>query len=262
MATKKHCVLSYRWKSKMMSGSKSLTMCTSNHVCASVWQSLTCCCSLLQPAPPRWRSSPAPALICRVPPVAPCWLPRPEGESTTRAHTWTDDYRQTGCRLGCVNPITAEHALSSTRSTSHRRTLRMRMKSCLSTRRKWQLSSLRMMVAARGASFSRASWPKSSPSCKVVTRPCSRCSQAHFHIRLASDAKEKLRFKSDFYLIKCKSLKSHSCVPSHVLWRSQSLSRWCTRKCPCHLDWTLQNRQTREQITPFLRILKVHCVHF
>lgn len=48
----------------------------------------------------------------------------------------------------------------------------MRIKSCLSTRRKWQLSSLRMMVAARGASFSRASCPKSSPSCSVVTRPC------------------------------------------------------------------------------------------
>lgn len=48
----------------------------------------------------------------------------------------------------------------------------MRIKSCLSTRRKWQLSSLKMMVAARGASFSRASCPKSSPSCSVVTRPC------------------------------------------------------------------------------------------
>lgn len=54
----------------------------------------------------------------------------------------------------------------------HRHTLRMRMKSCLSTRRKWQLSSLKMMVAARGASFSKASCPKSSPSCSVVTRPC------------------------------------------------------------------------------------------
>ena len=53
-----------------------------------------------------------------------------------------------------------------------RLTLRMRMKSCLSTRRKWQLSSLKMMVAARGASFSSASCPKSSPSCSVVTRPC------------------------------------------------------------------------------------------
>lgn len=53
-----------------------------------------------------------------------------------------------------------------------RHTLRMRIKSCLSTRRKWQLSSLKMMVAARGASFSKASCPKSSPSCSVVTRPC------------------------------------------------------------------------------------------
>lgn len=53
-----------------------------------------------------------------------------------------------------------------------RHTLRMRMKSCLSTRRKWQLSSLKMMVAARGASFSKASCPKSSPSCRVVTSPC------------------------------------------------------------------------------------------
>lgn len=34
------------------------------------------------------------------------------------------------------------------------------------------MSSLKMMVAARGASFSRASCPKSSPSCSVVTRPC------------------------------------------------------------------------------------------
>lgn len=53
-----------------------------------------------------------------------------------------------------------------------RHTLRIRMKSCLSTRRKWQLSSLKMMVAARGASFSKASCPKSSPSCRVVTMPC------------------------------------------------------------------------------------------
>lgn len=60
--------------------------------------------------------------------------------------------------------------LNSRRLHSH--TLRMRMKSCLSTRRKWQLSSLKMMVAARGASFSKASCPKSSPSCKVVTSPC------------------------------------------------------------------------------------------
>lgn len=50
-------------------------------------------------------------------------------------------------------------------------TLRMRLKSCLSTRRKWQLSSRRMMVAARGASFTSASCPKSSPSCRVATRP-------------------------------------------------------------------------------------------
>lgn len=51
-------------------------------------------------------------------------------------------------------------------------TLRMRLKSCLSTRRKWQLSSLRMMLAARGASFTSASCPKSSPSCNVATKPC------------------------------------------------------------------------------------------
>lgn len=52
-----------------------------------------------------------------------------------------------------------------------RHTFRMRMKSCLSTRRKWQLSSLKIIVAARGASFSNASCPKSSPSCSVVTSP-------------------------------------------------------------------------------------------
>lgn len=69
-----------------------------------------------------------------------------------------------------------------------RLTLRMRMKSCLSTRRKWQLSSLRMMVAARGASFSRASCPKSSPSCSVVTRPCVHTLRQH-HIQLTSNSK-------------------------------------------------------------------------
>lgn len=51
-------------------------------------------------------------------------------------------------------------------------TLRMWLKSCLSTRKKWQLSSRRMMLAARGASFTSASCPKSSPSCRVATKPC------------------------------------------------------------------------------------------
>lgn len=60
-------------------------------------------------------------------------------------------------------------------------TFRMRMKSCLSTRRKWQLSSLKIIVAARGASFSKASCPKSSPSCSVVTSPYMQAVSASWH---------------------------------------------------------------------------------
>lgn len=50
-------------------------------------------------------------------------------------------------------------------------TLSIRLKSSLSTLRKWQLSSLRTIEAARGASFTKASLPKSSPSCSVHTTP-------------------------------------------------------------------------------------------
>lgn len=65
----------------------------------------------------------------------------------------------------------------------HNPTLRMRIKSSLSTRRKWQLSSLRMMVAARGASFTNANCPKSSPSWSVVTKPCNKHTQDHLYLR-------------------------------------------------------------------------------
>lgn len=51
-------------------------------------------------------------------------------------------------------------------------TLRILLKSSLSTRRNWQLSSRRTMEAARGASLTRASFPKSSPSWRVQTTPC------------------------------------------------------------------------------------------
>lgn len=50
-------------------------------------------------------------------------------------------------------------------------TLRIRLKSSLSTLRKWQLSSRRTMEAALGASFTRANLPKSSPSWRVQTTP-------------------------------------------------------------------------------------------
>lgn len=50
-------------------------------------------------------------------------------------------------------------------------TLRIRLKSSLSTLRKWQLSSRKTMEAALGASFTRANLPKSSPSCRVQTTP-------------------------------------------------------------------------------------------
>lgn len=50
-------------------------------------------------------------------------------------------------------------------------TLRIRLKSSLSTLKKWQLSSLRTIEAALGASFTSANLPKSSPSCRVQTTP-------------------------------------------------------------------------------------------
>lgn len=50
-------------------------------------------------------------------------------------------------------------------------TLRILLKSSLSTRRKWQLSSLSTMEAARGESVTRANFPKSSPSWSVHTTP-------------------------------------------------------------------------------------------
>lgn len=50
-------------------------------------------------------------------------------------------------------------------------TLSILLKSSLSTRRKWQLSSLRTMDAARGESVTRANFPKSSPSWSVHTTP-------------------------------------------------------------------------------------------
>lgn len=51
-------------------------------------------------------------------------------------------------------------------------TLRILLKSSLSTLKKWQLSSRRTMDAALGASFTSANLPKSSPSCRVHTTPC------------------------------------------------------------------------------------------
>lgn len=107
-----------------------------------------------------------------------------------RAHTSRGRRPQTAAGSNHRGPA------NSTRPMLRRHTLRMRMKSCLSTRRKWQLSSLRMMVAARGASFSKASCPKSSPSCKVVTSPCS---YARFHVRLAPNSNVKSYFKNIFF---------------------------------------------------------------
>lgn len=63
---------------------------------------------------------------------------------------------------------------NNSKTAKHQLTLRIRLKSSLSTRKKWQLSSRRTMEAARGASFTRASFPKSSPSCRVHTTPCGR----------------------------------------------------------------------------------------
>lgn len=51
-------------------------------------------------------------------------------------------------------------------------TLRILLKSSLSTLKKWQLSSRKTIDAALGASFTSASLPKSSPSCRVHTTPC------------------------------------------------------------------------------------------
>lgn len=50
-------------------------------------------------------------------------------------------------------------------------TLRIRLKSSLSTLKKWQLSSRKTIEAALGASFTSANLPKSSPSCRVQTTP-------------------------------------------------------------------------------------------
>lgn len=52
-----------------------------------------------------------------------------------------------------------------------RLTLRIRLKSSLSTLKKWQLSSRKTIEAALGASFTSANLPKSSPSCRVQTTP-------------------------------------------------------------------------------------------
>lgn len=178
------------------SGDFHVQVCVLCCVCC-VCQTLTCCCFLPQAARPRRRSSPAPARICRAPRAAPCWLPHPERRAQ-RTH---------------VTAVTTadgdRRPADSTGPTVQRRTLRMRMKSCLSTRRKWQLSSLRMMVAARGASFSKASCPKSSPSCKVVTSPCA---STRFHVRRAAKLSGETVFQYLFFI-----LKSPLCVMSTYL---------------------------------------------
>lgn len=58
---------------------------------------------------------------------------------------------------------------STTLCSGH--TLRIRLKSSLSTLKKWQLSSLKTIEAALGASLTSANLPKSSPSCRVQTTP-------------------------------------------------------------------------------------------
>lgn len=60
-------------------------------------------------------------------------------------------------------------------------TLSILLKSSLSTRRKWQLSSLRTMEAARGESVTRANFPKSSPSWSVHTTPWHTGTYAWLH---------------------------------------------------------------------------------
>lgn len=64
-----------------------------------------------------------------------------------------------------------KNRISFRQSLPFQLTLKIRLKSSLSTLKKWQLSSRRTMEAARGASFTRANLPKSSPSCRVQTTP-------------------------------------------------------------------------------------------
>lgn len=160
----------------------------------------------------------------------------------------------------CMNAHRTVHISMNTICTQHQAvtkpTLRMRMKSCLSTRRKWQLSSLRMMVAALGASFTRASCPKSSPSCNVVTRPCITYTHVHTHTRYkyVTVSTVWIQFKCSIQIfiksVHTKELWTNKilgvmALPFHVWWHWLSPSRWCTRKYLCLPDWTLRNTKTQ-----------------
>lgn len=128
------------------------------------------------------------------------------------------------------------------------------MKSCLSTRRKWQLSSLKMIVAARGASFSKASCPKSSPSCSVVTRPCvcTRCFQ-HYNIP-GTISKATIHLTIDnsqiyyFYFLQAVNGFTFPCVitftePFQMMYQDVPLSPW--------LNTTPHNNNNRPSFTSF-----------
>lgn len=78
--------------------------------------------------------------------------------------------------------------------TTQKLTLKILLKSSLSTLRKWQLSSLRTMEAARGASLTRASFPKSSPSWSVHTTPWGARRTGHHRAPPPPDAAEILTF--------------------------------------------------------------------
>lgn len=124
----------------------------------------------------------------------------------------------------------------------------MRIKSCLSTRRKWQLSSLKMMVAARGASFSKASCPKSSPSCSVVTRPCMHTVLSELHYTsIQFQGNETFHDNSEIYYYYYCNQKMD--LPSHVWSHLQNLSRWCTKMCLCPPDWTLHHEKRQSAPT-------------
>lgn len=149
--------------------------------CSAPW--LAGCC-----LPAGFSAAPAPP--SRAPSAAWCWPPRPTGGRWPRESTkfWGAPQKSHRHAENCPTLQTPRLCASHSAGRVPRMgcwcraqhgtppdplpTFRMWLKSCLSTRKKWQLSSRRMMLAARGASFTSASCPKSSPSCRVATKPC------------------------------------------------------------------------------------------
>lgn len=83
-----------------------------------------------------------------------------------------------------------------------------------------------------------------SPHPRVAWLPGPACTQYSQHyIILASNYKASRHFISDNFLL---LLLQPENVPSRGWSRSQSLSKWCTKKCLCPPDWTLHHKQDRQ----------------